>query len=198
MVCKLNNCGGSVFALGLCSRHYNRLRITGTTEDGPKARGSLHDRLWAKIDRREPAECWPWIGENLTRGYGTIGRGGRGRGMILAHRAVWEDVHGPIPEKSSLAHGYVVMHLCDNRLCCNPDHLRLGTQAENVRDMDAKGRRVNRPRRGEAHHKAKLTEDDVRAIRASNDSQYVLAKRFGVSRPMIGYIKRGLSWRHIE
>lgn len=139
-MCSVDNCEGKDYSGGLCSRHYNRLRTTGTTADGPRARLPLADRLWRQVDRRGEEECWPWLGVSLLKGYGFIGRGGRGAGKLLAHRAAWEVTFGSIPESDGY-HGTVVMHTCDNRLCCNPKHLRLGTQAENVRDMDAKGRR---------------------------------------------------------
>ena len=143
--CKVDGCGRLLWAVGYCSKHYNRLRTTGTLEDGPKARLPLAVRLWKNIDKRAPQECWPWTSERKVKGYGSIGRGGRGGGNALAHRVVWELTHGPIP-KSSDYHGMVVMHRCDNRLCCNPAHLVLGSQSDNVRDMDAKGRRVSVPR----------------------------------------------------
>jgi hypothetical protein len=141
MSCKLENCEGAVFATGLCSKHYNRLRTTGTTDDGPRARRPFLERLWSKIKTGKPDECWPWTAKSRTSGYGSIQKGGRSEGRILAHRAVYEAENGPIPENGPGSHGWVVMHKCDNRLCCNPRHLRLGTQFENVRDMDKKGRR---------------------------------------------------------
>ena len=196
MACVLKGCEGEDYAAGLCSKHYNRWRMTGTFADGSRARRPFHERLWSKIDKRGPDECWEWTAKERVSGYGKIGVGGRGRGAMLAHRAVWEEINGPIPESSDY-HGKVVMHTCDNRLCCNPAHLRLGTQAENVKDMDAKGRRVWAGPHGATHHKAKLTDDDIRAIRKASGSYPEIARRYGVSSKMIGYIKRGKSWRHV-
>ena len=76
-------------------------------------------------------------------------------------------------------------------------HLRIGTQADNVRDMDNKGRRRWAGPHGATHHKAKLTDDDVRAIRRASGSYPEIAKQYGVSSKMIGFIKRGKSWRHV-
>jgi hypothetical protein len=116
---------------------------------------------------------------------------------MLAHRVAWELTHGPIPDGEG-HHGTVVMHTCDNRLCCNPAHLRLGTQADNVRDMDAKGRRVAVFRRGEEHHMTKITEDTVRGIRASNEPRAVLAARYEMTVAGIKNIRSGRTWRHIK
>jgi len=194
--CKVAGCGRLHWAAGYCSKHYNRLRTTGTLEDGPKARLPLSVRLWKSIDRRGADECWPWTAKRKTAGYGSIGLGSRSSGSALAHRIVWELIHGPIP-KSSDHHGMVVMHTCDNRLCCNPNHLRLGRQSDNVRDMDLKGRRVSAPKLGEKHHNAKLSEADVIAIRNSKASNAELAKRFKVTKENIGYIRARKAWKHI-
>lgn len=91
----------------------------------------LAERLWEKIDKSDgPDACWPWTG-------GTSGRRKCKYGSIdgkHAHRVVWELINGPIPDELGC------LHTCDNPLCCNPKHLFLGTQADNVADMVAKGR----------------------------------------------------------
>jgi hypothetical protein len=137
--CLIAGCQNPEFAGGMCSVHYNRWRMTGTIKGGYKARAPLSERVWRHIDVRGPDECWPWTGVGRISGYGCIGRGGRGGEQILAHRAVWEVVHGPIPVGDGY-HGTVVRHSCDNRLCCNPAHLVLGTQADNIEDMIVRGR----------------------------------------------------------
>mgnify|MGYP001550307413 CR=1 FL=1 len=138
--CSISNCGGTLYSAGLCSKHYNRRLTRGTTEDGPRARAPLAERFWRYVDRRGADECWLWVGQSRNVGYGYIGVGGRAGGKILSHRAAWLLANGPIPDGDG-HHGTVLMHTCDNRLCCNPAHLRLGTQADNVHDMDQKGRR---------------------------------------------------------
>jgi len=97
--------------------------------------------------------------------------------------------NGPIPD------GMQVLHRCDNPPCCNPAHLFLGTQADNIADMIAKrrGGAVS----GEAHYRAKLTADQVSAIRAryaAGETQVALAREFGVSQTNISRIVRGTTW----
>ena len=197
--CSVPGCGPNKrIARGLCPKHYYRLRTTGTTDAGLYARGSLSDRLWRQIEKRGPDECWPWISKSLVAGYGTIGVGGKHGKKELAHRAVWIVTHGPIPDGGPYPHGYVVMHICDNRLCCNPAHLRLATQAENVADMHEKGRGnyEGRPK-GSAHGNAKLTEVAVQEIRAAPYGSHALAARYGITYATLKDIRAGRSWRHI-
>lgn len=104
-----------------------------------------------------------------------------------AHRWAWEDAFGPIPE------GKVVCHKCDNPTCINPEHLFLGTHAENQADKAAKGRAC----RGVTRWNSRLTEDDVREIRASPESGSALAERLGVSKTTVNRARRGYTWKHI-
>ena len=197
MVCSVEGCGRAVYVAsrGLCSRHYARQRTTGTTDSGPRAKRPFEERLWAQIEKRGTDECWPWIAKSKTAGYGYIGLGGRKDGKMLAHRAVWEQTYGAIPVGGG-HHGTVVMHVCDNRLCCNPSHLRLGTQSENVRDMDAKGRRRTVALSGEAHHNARFSTADVEYIRSSRKRGVDLAGEFGCHRAVISGIRLGNSRKH--
>ena len=89
--------------------------------------------------------------------------------------------------------GLVVMHLCDNPACVNPDHLRLGTQLDNIKDRDAKDRQA----RGERAYSNKLTEADVIAIRGSHLTQDQLAEDYRVRQQTISRIKRGVTWKHL-
>lgn len=153
-----------------------------------EARRDPERRFWSHVDRAtHPGGCWVWIG-SVHRRYGRFAA--RSNTYVRAHRWIWERRYGPIPE------GLFVCHHCDNPLCVNPDHLFLGTPAENTQDAYAKGRMAS----GERHHRAQVTADDVRSIRrlyaAGNTSHRALAARFGISPSQVRRIVNGESWKH--
>lgn len=194
-VCSVDNCEGVAWCRGLCSVHYNRLRASLPNGLGGKNAKPLEVRLWKKIDKRGPDECWLWTAKSRLSGYGWIGT--QSGTHKLAHRAVWELTYGPIPESDNY-HGTVVMHTCDNRLCCNPAHLRLGTQADNVHDMRDKKRNVDLPtRKGTDHPRAKINPEIVRAIRDRSNTVKRLNELYGVNKAMVDNVRRGRTWSHV-
>lgn len=198
MTCSINGCGRKPFAMGLCSRHYYRNRKYGAPDGKPKEKPSFSERLWKFIEKSGTEECWPWIGKSKVHGYGIIGLPGKHGGTMLAHRAVWIESNGPLPEYTH-KDGIVIRHACDNRACCNPAHLLLGTQADNVHDMDERGRRVIRVLAGADHYNAKITEAQVREIRASYESNKVLAVRYGFKDwRAVKNIKLRRSWNSLQ
>lgn len=151
----------------------------------------LERRLRYTLD--ETTGCWLWPGEVNNKGYPRMWVEGR---RMSGHRAVYELFKGP------LGPGQVVMHECDTPRCINPDHLILGTQLENLADMRAKGRGTAPPvHRGESHHKAKLTERQVREMRAryagGGVSQRVLALEYGVSQTSIKDVLLRRTWSDV-
>lgn len=94
---------------------------------------------------------------------------------------------------TKIPEGEVVMHTCDVRRCCNPKHLVVGTQANNIDDMVRK----NRGAKGESHGSVLLTESDVRKIRLKLETAAEAAKKYGVSRAAVNDIRQGISWKHI-
>jgi len=122
-------------------------------------------------------ECIPWWGARSIKNYGTLKRNGK---QLKAHRFIWEQCFGPIPD------GICVLHHCDNPPCVNPAHLFLGTKGDNNRDAAAKKR---------SRGKARLTVEQVRDIRTSGETQQVLADRYGISQPSVSYIQLGKSYK---
>src|SRR5687767_10390557 len=99
---------------------------------------ALEVRFWMKVRKSEG--CWTWGDAPAKTGYGRIGIGADT--VLYAHRVSWEIHYGPIPE------GMLVCHHCDNRICVRPDHLFLGTDADNMQDMWRKGRGYSPPKGG--------------------------------------------------
>lgn len=148
-------------------------------------RSTLIERFADKWRRDLVTGCWMWqaatFGDN---GYGCINVAGK---TTAAHRLAWTFRNGAIPE------GLFVLHRCDTPRCVNPDHMFLGTIQDNVRDMHAKGRRVNP--RGERCHAAKLSDATVAQmltrVRSGELSQGRAAKIYGCSQQHISKLVRG-------
>lgn len=132
--------------------------------------------------------CWFWLGHLNEDGYGGIGVRGK---SVLAHRASWEAFKGPIPD------GLCVLHSCDIPCCVNPDHLSVGSQLENIADRVKKNRGRKTGNVGESHPLARLTVEDVLAIRASSECQQDLADRYGVDQAHISAIQLRKRWKSV-
>jgi DNA invertase Pin-like site-specific DNA recombinase len=158
--------------------------------------------FWAKIDRRGPKECWFWQGAKAE--YGICSKAGKSN---QAHRRAFELTNGPIPADK------VVRHTCDRKYCCNPAHLILGTQAENVADAVKRGLFPKGARSGYRKHperfpkggdcvRAKLKVHQVRRLLSlyflhgwnSKD----LAEKFLISQTQVGRIVAAKSWKHLS
>ena len=134
--------------------------------------------------------CREWRG-TTRHGYGTRWEP-EGKRLEYMHRWVMKKAGHDIK-------GKVVMHKCDNPPCYRYDHLMVGTQADNIADMRAKGRHNDSTSmRGEAHHQAKLTEDQVRAIRDDERRYADIAADYGLHRNSIGPIKNRRTWTHVS
>lgn len=150
-------------------------------------RPNTPEDFWKKVDRRGPYECWPWKAA-------TDARNGYGHFIIrqvfwLAHRFAYYLTHGPIPE------GSCVCHSCDNPPCCNPAHLFLGTQLENIQDRVKKGRcgTTGGPRR--------LTAPWVRCIRALAAAGLTAKEIAGevpnATKSNVHNVIKGVTWRDL-
>ena len=155
---------------------------------------SLETRFWDKVVKGE--SCWEWTATKNHKGYGRIYIGKYPNNMPMveaAHRVAWTLFNGPIPATIQ------VLHKCDNRSCVNPNHLFLGTNADNNADMMKKGR--NRHLRGSENGRAKLTEREVLSIRSrysnGNISLRSLAQEYGVNYTHISGIVHRRTWKHV-
>lgn len=140
-LCTVDGCERPLYAKGICEAHYARLRKTGSTGGADvrsRPRGGTIDQRFNLYVRKHagPGECWGWGGPvNGYNEYSTMLVNGK---RILAHRWSLEQKLG-----RSLGPGEEAMHICDNPPCCNPEHLRPGTHAENMADMRSKGRGIS-------------------------------------------------------
>ncbi len=159
----------------------------------------------AKVGRDDNSECHPWTGSRTPYNYGVFARNRR---LVAAHRVAYWKHYGPFDLDLK------VCHTCDNPPCCNPAHLFLGTQAENVADMDRKKRRnmakgdacgsrtcpEMRPR-GEKNTEAVLTELQVIEIRETYLPRVIslnfLADKYGVTKSAIWHVVKRRTWRHV-
>lgn len=154
-------------------------------------RPSFTERFWQFVTPCSTDECWPWKGNTNKTGYGYMSVHDRNE---LSHRVSYELHNGPIPD------GLWVLHRCDNPPCCNPYHLFLGTDADNVADMMAKGRHGYTGSRGESNAFAKLTEADVALIRAlysQGMERREIGEQFDVAQNTVNRVIRRESWRHV-
>lgn len=152
---------------------------------------TLRARFWTKVEKRGPDECWNWTGATRAGRYGSIRVGGKHGPMIAAHRIqmVWagHDLTGR-----------VVLHRCDNGMCVNPAHLRIGTQLDNIEDMNRKGRGV--VPKGPDNGNAVLTEDDVRRIRrrlAKGEGPAKVARALGFHHLTVYKVAAGISYQNV-
>lgn len=159
---------------------------------GPKQK-PRRERFYDRVDKS--GECWLWTGaiNHKRGGYGAFYDDDTR--LRRAHRVAWELEHGELTEDQ------VVMHICDTPACVRIDHLRLGTQLENLTDMRWKGRgAVPPPEHGTQRYNAVLDDDKVRrlrAARAAGENVSALAREMGVSPGAAGRAARGEGWRHV-
>lgn len=196
-VCIVEGCSNPHKSRGLCDNHYAYWKRTGVI--GQRRIKSLEERLWARVDKSAGlgphGDCWEWRGYVHPTGYGQISVDNKRGNTTNTNRAAYMVAKGDIPN------GLWVLHTCDNRLCCNPDHLWLGTPKENTQDMIAKGRRrkADTVSRGEDVSLAKLTEDMVRAMRAEPPMTFkALGEKYGVTAATANKVILRRTWTHIE
>jgi hypothetical protein len=211
--CVIPGCDGSMLARGWCRNHYYRWKRNGSptppSDDDPQLYERLKSgeakanrkcsrlvRFWWKVDKDGPVhpvlgtQCWVWFGYKNGGGYGMFKLDGK---FELVHRYSFRLHCGGIPD------GMHILHRCDNRQCVNPDHLFVGTHADNMKDRDTKRRQAY----GERNCKAILSEEQVLEIRkryvvgCEKNGAHPLARELGVSPSAIYNIVSGVNWRYL-
>ncbi len=186
VVCIIDGCNRPVRSQNLCQGHLTRIARHGSPYADLKKLPNGARRQWVEtaVAAHKGDGCLLFPFPIDKKGYGAINIG---RKKFAAHRFAWELCNGQIPC------GMNVLHKCDVPACVNPNHLFLGTQAENLADMRAKGRSAM----GEKNGQAKLTPAEVRQIRSEVGSQRSIGGKYGVAQTVIGDILRRKSWRFV-
>jgi hypothetical protein len=161
------------------------------TRNGAGRCCSMVCAFWSRVDKNGPTPehmphlgaCWIWTG-SAKNGYGQIGDS---TGVYLTHRFSYALAHGHIPDELR------VCHSCDNPPCCNPSHLFLGTQRDNMNDMKAKSRTPV----GESRINSKLTKEQVLEIRACSEWPAATGRKFGICDSHVSKLRRRIRWAHV-
>lgn len=145
--------------------------------------------------KRKASGCLEWSGACHKNGYGAVGiKDSPFPRNAKPHRYAYYLYYGVIPKQ-------MVLHKCDNRKCCNPEHLFLGTAHDNTQDMIKKGRHKYTPHRGSSNGMTKLSARDIPRIRKllkNGETEISIADKFDVTRSAIGAIKHKRTWKHIK
>lgn len=142
-------------------------------------------RFWGKVDKSGGADaCWPWLRAITSHGYGCV-TDGKDR-VKSAHKSAYEYAKGPVPQ------GLHVMHSCDNRICCNPAHLKAGTRSDNMAGMAARGRVPKTNPRKLTPQKAL----EIRALQGKATSGQV-AKQYGITQSYVFGVWGRRVWRNV-
>lgn len=145
-------------------------------------------RFFDKISPEPNSGCWLWDAALDSGGYGRFNDGHKK--AEFAHRLSYREHKGLIPA------GMCVCHSCDVRACVNPDHLFLGTVADNNADKMSKGRHT--PTKGARNGMARLNDATVAEIYQATGSQSEIARRFNITQPSVSLIKLRKTWKHLH
>jgi hypothetical protein len=189
--CSVEGCDRSYFGKGFCNKHWQRWKKGNDPHRKSQFEKTPEERLMERISPAAPVTgCMEWMGGRSGDGYGSIKVNGI---QTAAHRYAYEIAFGTIPD------GLFVCHHCDNPICCNKDHMFLGTPKDNMDDMARKGRKP-RPK-GNPSGNPKLTNENIAEIRrrlaTGKESQQKIADSFGVNQVTISMIKLRKTWTKI-
>jgi hypothetical protein len=188
--CAVKDCKRPHSAFGYCEPHYARFKRHGDPNAGIADRGAGLAFIEDVLSRKPTNACIEWFRPfrgKSRKSYASVSVDGK---SWPAHRYVCFRAHGPEPHPNM-----ETCHSCANKRCINPQHLRWGTEADNGADRSLHGTVC----RGVDQKNAKLTDDDIRFIRAapSSVSNNELGRRFGVTGSNIGFIRKNQTWKHV-
>jgi hypothetical protein len=194
-VCGIKGCDLRARSLGLCNKHWRQMKRYGSplaTRLYPRRLNGLssEERFWMQV--KKTRNCWLWTGRKDKNGYGLFQ--GEIHGVVYrkAHRYSWA-LHNDQPVPA----GGQVCHACDNPPCVRADdHLFIGTIMDNMDDKIRKGR--GRVAYGEKSGKAKLTEEQAKAIRLDPRTWAAIGADYNLAASTVGSIKQRISWRHLD
>lgn len=152
-----------------------------------------NEKFWNKVDIKSDVECWEWLGSKYRNGYGRFNIGNNK--VVTASRVSYYLTYDDFDLNNKN------IHKCDNPSCVNPNHLFMGTQKDNMKDMVLKGRGGVPGIKGSQIGTSKLTEDEVYQIKkrlANKESKKLIAEDYNVSLTMVCYIADNKWWRHIK
>lgn len=185
--CSIPDCNKPVHGRGWCKMHHRRWLTHGDPTIVHKTtNGTLLRWLREQIATRDRSEgCWEWpFAISKRDGYGRVYFDGSSRNAH--HVALLLTTPQPIGSDHAL-------HSCDNPACVNPSHLRWGTPQDNMTDKVSRNRQL----RGEQHRMARLTEENVRAIRTDSRPLRIIAAEYGVTESHVCRIRNRVQWRHL-
>lgn len=184
-ICSVADCGKAAVARSLCPNHYYHDVRNGSPLTFQRARRGAA-LAWLRTTNFDTPDCVEWPFTMSHHGYGRVWIGGKHE---LAHRITCEYAHGPCPT------GQEAAHVCGNRACVNPSHVRWATPAVNARDKRLHGRANGNKTRG---RRPPISSDIVHACKHSVESGMSLARHFGISHSAISTWRRGLAREEVK
>lgn len=184
--CSVNSCSKKVIALGVCSKHYTRLKRYGDVDFPGLKGGGRPTKIDFKVNKRG---CFIITSHKLDEdGYSEIQIRGKTKKI---HRHVYEQCFGKIPK------GLVIRHKCDEPSCINPEHLETGTHQDNVADMLERDRHA----KGSRKSNSILKESDIPIIREMIDQGHTnrfISRKYSIDESVISVIKHRKAWKHVN
>lgn len=152
------------------------------------------ERFWSYVDKKSDDDCWEWKSYKGSGGYGHFYLNNK---QHPAHRISWFLENGPIPKADEKGNRICACHKCDNTSCVNPNHLFLGTDLDNIKDRDRKGRRIPFKPAGKKNGNATISIETIKTAEKmliDGAKNIHVAKSLNISEALVSNIKNGNHW----